>query len=245
MKSNTSKKPIGSGASVPAMQIADALAHFDFSTGYPQWTVDEASITAPYLQEIGLTLMDGIGQGVMGNDIELLKKCSMALRERLGFNVEEMRVPFQMGGPKVISMMSPFQLAVLFGRLPVCEYLFNFAMTMQGSALRTGIDAPVPMIVQLVRKVPQAKPTEQAQIKLMLQDFSDQLAASLAKTNPEELDPATGMLFTPGLLQVLHFAGPMITAALLKQSALLAQQALRKSTPQAAQGSDLDPQHRL
>ena len=180
MKSNTSKKSTVSGTSVPNMQIADALAYFDFATGYPQWIVDEASITYPYLHEIGMTLMDGIGQAVMGNDIELLKKCGMALRERLCFNIEEMRVPFQMGGPKVISMMSPFQLAVLFARLPLCEYLFNFALTMPGTALRAGIDAPVPMICQLVRNLPQAKPAEQVQIQSMLQDFSDQLAASLA-----------------------------------------------------------------
>lgn len=245
MKSNTSKKSNVSGTSVPNMQIADALAYFDFATGYPQWTVDEASITYPYLQEIGMTLMDGIGEAVMGNDIELLKKCGMALRERLCFNIEEMRVPFQMGGPKVISMMSPFQLAVLFGRLPLCEYLFNFALTMPGSALRAGIDAPVPMICQLVRNLSQAKPAEQVQITSMIQDFSEQLAASLAKTNPEELDPASGMLFSPALLQQLHIAGPMITASLLKHSALLAQQALQKATPQATQGDDLDLQQRL
>lgn len=245
MKSNTSKKSTNSGTSVPNMQIADALAYFDFATGYPKWAVNEASITEPYLNEIGLTLFDGIGQGVMGNDIQLLKKCSMALRECLGFNVEDMRVPFKMGGAKVISMMSPFQLAVFFGRIPLCEYLFNFALTMKGSVLRTGIDAPLPMIVQLVRKVPQAKPVEQAQIKLMIQDFSEQLAASLAQTNPEELDPASGMLFEPSLLKELNIAGPMISASLLKHNALLAQQALQKSTPQATQEHDLNPQHRL
>ena len=245
MKSNTSKKSPNSGASVPNMQITDALAYFDFSTGYPQWTVDETSITEPFLREIGLTLLDGIGQGVMGNDLDLLKKCSMALRERLCFNVEDMRVPFQMGGPKVISMMSPFQLAVLFGRLPLCEYLFNFALTMQGSVLRAGIDAPLPMITQLVRKVPQATPTEQAQIKSMLQDFSDRFAASLAQTDPDELDPASGMLFKTEMLQILDFAATMVTAALLKQNALLAQQALQKATPQAPQEGNLDAQHRL
>jgi hypothetical protein len=80
---------------------------------------------------------------------------------------------------------------------------------------------------------------------LMVQNFSERLAASLAQTNPEELDPASGMLFEPALLHNLGFAGPMITAALHKQSALLAQQALQKTTPQASVGDDADPQHRL
>lgn len=246
MKTNASKKSRNhSAASVPSMQIADALAYFDFSTGYPKWTVDQPTLTEPYLQEIGLTLIDGVGQGVMGNDVELLKKCCMALRERLCFNVEDMRVPLQMGGPKVISMMSPFQLAVLFGRLPICEFLFNFALTMPGSVLRTGIDAPLPMISQLMCKVPQASPTVQTQITLMVQDFSDRFAALLAQTDPEQLDPTSGMLFDPSVVQKLQLAGPMITASLLKHGALLAQQALQKATPQATQDNDLDPQHRL
>jgi hypothetical protein len=244
MKSNTSKKLPKGGASVPNMQVADALAYFDFSSGYPEWAVDQTSVTDPYLQEIGLTLMDGVGQGVMNNDLELLKKCSMALRERLCFNVEEMRVPLQMGGPKVTSMMSPFQLAVLFGRFPLCKYLFTFALTMPATVIRAGIDAPVPMICQLVRKYPQANPSEQMQITLMVQDFSERLAASLAQTNPEELEPASGMLFKSDLLHQLGFAGPMITTALLKHGALLAQQALDETTPLPPKGN-LDPQHRL
>jgi hypothetical protein len=246
MKTNTSKKSSNPGAApVPSMQTADALAYFDFSSGYPQWTVPQTTITEPYLQEIGLTLIDGVGQGVFGNDVDLLKKCCMALRERLCFNVEDMRVPFQMGGPKVISMMSPFQLAVLFGRLPICEFLFNFALTLPGSALRTGIDAPVSMINQLMCKVPTARAPERDQITLMATDFADRFAASLAQTNAEQLDPTSGMLFNPEMVKKLQLAGPMITASLLKQSALLAQQALQQTTPQAIQGLGLDENHRL
>ena len=245
MKSNASKKLHKARTPVPDMQIPDALAYFDFSTGHPEWAVDQASVTDPYLQEIGLTLIDGVGQGVITNDLDLLKKCSMALRERLCFNVEEMRLPFQMGGPKVISMMSPFQLAALFGRLPLCEYLFNFALTMPGTVIRAGIDAPVPMICQLARKFPQANPSEKMQIRLMVQDFSERLAASLAQTNPEELDPAKGMLFQSDLLHQLGFAGPMITAGLLKHGALLVQQALQQATAQAPRDDNSDPQHRL
>lgn len=236
MNTKTPKQPsIAKSATAKArpsaqLSLADIFPLIDFQRKTATWNV-RPNWTDVQINAVGKMVCQELLNATAHNNCDQLRKCYLILRELLGVNVEELRLPVSTISPGKIWYATPFQLATLYGHLEACETMFTLALEANFPILRSGIDTPITMIKQLCERAKQTTDIHhRGAISQLARSFADRLIRVLAEQDPLELNPETGMLFQPNIRVALGQAGVLIAQSANEYRAQLESAELKQTS---------------
>jgi hypothetical protein len=221
-----------------ALSLADVLSLINFQRKTATWHV-RPKWTDAQINAVGNMVCQELLDAVSHNNSDQLRQCYLILRELLGVNVEELRLPVSTIAPGKIWYATPFQLATAQCHLEVCETLFTLAIEANFSIIRTGIDTPITMIKQLCEHARHTTVSNHhAAILQLASSFADRLIQALAQQDPIQLDPTTGMLFDPDISAALGDAGRLISQSASRHRTELERAELKQASGEGLTSPD-------